>query len=125
MLAVLRVSFVICFKLNAFLSMQDGETPLHLACRFGHLRVVKELLQYIQKEKGGTDVGLYINTATNKGESALHYASKLSESNTSVKNVHDAAREIAQLLLDGGASVYQQTKDVRTIAFCVLSGARQ
>lgn len=57
-------------------------------------------------------MGHYINTATNKGESALHYASKLSETNSHVKNVHDAAREISQLLLDGGASVYQQTKEV-------------
>lgn len=55
----------------------------------------------------------YINTATNKGESALHYASKLTQvAGSGKKNVTDAGREIAQLLLDGGASVYQQTKDV-------------
>lgn len=52
-------------------NVQDGETPLHLACRHGHYRVVKELLQYIKRDKGEADMNLYINHITTKGESSL------------------------------------------------------
>jgi len=85
--------------------------------------VVKELLQYIKRDKGEADKSLYINICTVKGESALHYAAKLrhdaiDESDrtpgaTKEQQVGNTGKEIAKLLLDGGASVSKPTKDVR------------
>jgi len=70
-------------------------------------------MQYIQKDKGDADVALYINSVTNKGETALHYVCRLK---VDPHSEHwNTGREIAQLLLDGGASVSQQTKDVRML----------
>ena len=86
---------------------------MHQACRHGHLRVVKELLTFIQREKGDVEVHKYINSVTIKGESALHYASRLNKKELLSRGASpDTGREIAKLLLDGGASVHQQTKEV-------------
>ncbi len=71
-----------------------GITPLHLAVRLGHMRVVETLLS----EKRKVDVNAY----DNDGWTALHLACEIG-------NV-----EMAKLLLDAGAQVDSQNKYGRT-----------
>lgn len=61
-------------------------------------------------------MSLYINHITIKGESALHYAAQLTHDPDDPAvvdkvNFHPG-KDIAKMLLDGGASVSKQTKEV-------------
>lgn len=103
---------------------KDGDTPLHFACKYGHLNVVQALLEHVQKTKKESECTLYINMITSKGETALHYAAKLNASRVrmSEKDLdgipkHEVGKRIVKLLLDGGASTSRQTKDASETAF--------
>lgn len=71
-------------------------------------------MQYIHKTSRGEheakEVAHYVNASTNKGETALHYVCRLKVDPYSEN--WNTGREIAQLLLDNGASFALQTKEV-------------
>lgn len=102
---------------------KDGDTALHLACKYGHYRVVKVLLDHVREKKGPNECSLYINMVTVKGESALHYAARLNASRIrELDEELELSKEeigvsIVKLLLDGGASTSRLTKEANETAF--------
>lgn len=103
---------------------KNGDTPLHFACKYGHQKVVEALLSHVRKTKSDSECKLYINMSTSKGETSLHYASKLNANKVKVTDsgLQGALKglvgtNIVKLLLDGGASTSRQTKDTNETAF--------
>lgn len=80
--------------------------------------MVKELLEYVKTKKSAQECLLYINCITQKGESALHYAARLNEKKIQLQGSEkdlkkeDMGVAIVKLLLDNGASVSRQTREV-------------
>jgi ankyrin repeat protein len=66
--------------------LEDGDTPLHIACIFEHTEVVEMLVEY----------GADINKKNNNGNTPLHTS--------------DHNPEITKLLLDKGADIYTKNK---------------
>ncbi|XP_043267430.1 serine/threonine-protein phosphatase 6 regulatory ankyrin repeat subunit A-like isoform X3 [Venturia canescens] len=100
---------------------KNGETPLHLACRGCRAAVVPHLIQFV-KEKKGTEVATaYVNSVTNEGASALHYAAQIDPAEVTVPGDD---RAVVRALLEGGADVSLQTRQAQESAFhyCALAG---
>ncbi|XP_070159697.1 serine/threonine-protein phosphatase 6 regulatory ankyrin repeat subunit B isoform X2 [Polyergus mexicanus] len=100
---------------------KNGETPLHLACRGCRADVVRRLIEFVKETKGPEVVTAYVNSVTNDGASALHYAAQIEPSE--VINPGDD-RAVVRALLDNGADVSLQTKQAHETAFhhCALAG---
>ncbi|XP_078036528.1 no mechanoreceptor potential C isoform X3 [Augochlora pura] len=100
---------------------KNGETPLHLACRGCKADVVRHLIQFVKEKKGPEIATAYVNSVTNEGASALHYAAQIEPSE--VKTPGDD-RAVVRALLEGGADVSLQTKQAQESAFhhCALAG---
>ncbi|XP_076174429.1 no mechanoreceptor potential C isoform X4 [Ptiloglossa arizonensis] len=104
-----------------FKSKVNGETPLHLACRGCKADVVRHLIQFVSERKGPETATAYVNSLTNEGASALHYAAQIEP--TEVK-IPGSDRAVVRALLEGGADVSLQTKQAQESAFhyCALAG---
>ncbi|XP_076239069.1 no mechanoreceptor potential C isoform X1 [Calliopsis andreniformis] len=100
---------------------KNGETPLHLACRGCKADVVRHLIQFVKEKKGQETATAYVNSVTNEGASALHYAAQIEPSE--VETPGDD-RAVVRALLEGGADVSLQTKQAQESAFhhCALAG---
>ncbi|XP_076174428.1 no mechanoreceptor potential C isoform X3 [Ptiloglossa arizonensis] len=100
---------------------KNGETPLHLACRGCKADVVRHLIQFVSERKGPETATAYVNSLTNEGASALHYAAQIEP--TEVK-IPGSDRAVVRALLEGGADVSLQTKQAQESAFhyCALAG---
>ncbi|EFN78597.1 Ankyrin-1 [Harpegnathos saltator] len=99
----------------------NGETPLHLACRGCRADVVRHLIEFVKEKKGAEVATLYVNSLTNEGASALHYAAQIEP--TEVSTPGDD-RAVIRALLDSGADVSLQTRQAQESAFhhCALAG---
>jgi len=101
--------------------LQNGETALHLACRGCRADVVRHLIEFVREKKGLEVVTSYVNSVTNDGASALHYAAQIEPSQVVIPGDD---RAIVRVLLDNGADVSLQTKQAHESAFhhCALAG---
>lgn len=94
--------------------MQNGETPLHLACRACQPDIVKQLIEDV-KEKHGTDVAeQYINSMSEDGATAMHFICNVP---TNEVEISGADKEIVKLLLQNGSDLSLQTK--QTMETCL------
>ncbi|XP_050446201.1 serine/threonine-protein phosphatase 6 regulatory ankyrin repeat subunit A isoform X1 [Cataglyphis hispanica] len=100
---------------------KNGETPLHLACRGCRADVVRQLIEFVKETKGPEVVTAYVNSLTNDGASALHYAAQIEPSEVIIPGDD---RAVVRALLDSGADVSLQTKQAQETAFhhCALAG---
>ncbi|XP_046610474.1 serine/threonine-protein phosphatase 6 regulatory ankyrin repeat subunit B isoform X1 [Neodiprion virginianus] len=100
---------------------KNGETPLHLACRGCRADVARHLIEFVKERKGVEVATAYVNSVTHDGASGLHYAAQIEPSE--VANLGDD-RAVVRALLEGGADVSLQTKQVQETAFhhCALAG---
>ncbi|XP_012062616.1 PREDICTED: serine/threonine-protein phosphatase 6 regulatory ankyrin repeat subunit A [Atta cephalotes] len=100
---------------------KNGETPLHLACRGCRADVVKHLIEFVKEKKGPEVATAYVNSLTNEGASALHYAAQIEPSEVSTPGDD---RAVVRALLDSGADVSLQTRQAQESAFhhCALAG---
>ena len=93
-----------------------GETALHKSSRNCHQFVVNELLNYIKVKNVEKNVGDFVNIANDVGESSLHLSSKKSSKKTETgRNEDPNVKEdlkIVQSLMENGADVFMQTKEV-------------
>ncbi|KAK2586051.1 hypothetical protein KPH14_012048 [Odynerus spinipes] len=102
-------------------STSNGETPLHLACRGCKADVVRHLIEFVKQNKGPEVATAYVNSLTNEGASALHYAAQIEPSEVSTPGDD---RAVVRALLEGGADVSMQTRQAQESAFhhCALAG---
>ncbi|XP_026668221.1 serine/threonine-protein phosphatase 6 regulatory ankyrin repeat subunit A isoform X2 [Ceratina calcarata] len=100
---------------------KNGETPLHLACRGCKADVVRHLIAFVKERKGSETATAYVNSVTNEGASALHYAAQIEPSEVGTPGDD---RAVIRALLEGGADVSLQTKQAQESAFhhCALAG---
>ncbi|XP_032689454.1 serine/threonine-protein phosphatase 6 regulatory ankyrin repeat subunit A isoform X4 [Odontomachus brunneus] len=100
---------------------KNGETPLHLACRGCRADVVRHLIEFVKEKKGAEVATFYVNSLTNEGASALHYAAQIEPSEVITPGDD---RAVIRALLDSGADVSMQTKQAQESAFhhCALAG---
>ncbi|XP_020288603.1 ankyrin-1 isoform X5 [Pseudomyrmex gracilis] len=100
---------------------KNGETPLHLACKGCRADVVRHLIEFVKEKKGPEVATAYVNSLTNEGASALHYAAQIEPSEVEIPGED---RAIIRALLDNGADVSVQTKQAQESAFhyCALAG---
>ncbi|XP_050477994.1 serine/threonine-protein phosphatase 6 regulatory ankyrin repeat subunit A isoform X1 [Bombus huntii] len=100
---------------------KNGETPLHLACRGCKADVVRHLIEFVKERKGPETATAYVNSLTNEGASALHYAAQIEPSEVEIPGDD---RAVIRALLEGGADVSLQTKQAQESAFhhCALAG---
>nr|XP_012134976.1 PREDICTED: serine/threonine-protein phosphatase 6 regulatory ankyrin repeat subunit A-like [Megachile rotundata] len=100
---------------------KNGETPLHLACRGCKADVVRHLIEFVKEKKGPETATSYVNSLTNEGASALHYAAQIEPSEVATPGDD---RAVIRALLEGGADVSLQTKQAQESAFhhCALAG---
>ncbi|XP_043250040.1 serine/threonine-protein phosphatase 6 regulatory ankyrin repeat subunit A-like isoform X5 [Colletes gigas] len=102
-------------------SKVNGETPLHLACRGCKADVVRHLIEFVKERKGPETATSYVNSLTNEGASALHYAAQIEPTEVRTPG---SDRAVVRALLEGGADVSLQTKQAQESAFhyCALAG---
>ncbi|XP_034945835.1 ankyrin-1 isoform X2 [Chelonus insularis] len=100
---------------------KNGETPLHLACRGCKSAVVSHLIDFVKENRGAEVATSYVNSLTNEGASALHYAAQI-EPTEVLEPGND--RAVVRALLENGADVSLQTKQTQETAFhyCALAG---
>ncbi|XP_014603772.1 PREDICTED: serine/threonine-protein phosphatase 6 regulatory ankyrin repeat subunit A [Polistes canadensis] len=100
---------------------KNGETPLHLACRGCRADVVRHLIEFVKQNKGPEVATAYVNSVTNEGASALHYAAQIEPSEVLIPGDD---RAVVRALLEGGADVSLQTRQAQESAFhyCALVG---
>ncbi|KAL6268501.1 hypothetical protein P5V15_001633 [Pogonomyrmex californicus] len=100
---------------------KNGETPLHLACRGCRADVVRYLIEFVKDKKGPEVATAYVNSLTNEGASALHYAAQIEPSEVDTPGDD---RAVVRALLDSGADVSLQTRQAQESAFhhCALAG---
>nr|XP_050865797.1 serine/threonine-protein phosphatase 6 regulatory ankyrin repeat subunit A-like isoform X1 [Vespula vulgaris] len=100
---------------------KNGETPLHLACRGCRADVVRHLIEFVKQNKGPEVATSYVNSVTNEGASALHYAAQIEPSEVITPGDD---RAVIRALLEGGADVSLQTRQAQESAFhhCALAG---
>ncbi|XP_011692189.1 PREDICTED: serine/threonine-protein phosphatase 6 regulatory ankyrin repeat subunit B [Wasmannia auropunctata] len=100
---------------------KKGETPLHLACRSCRTDVVRYLIEFVKKRKGSEVATAYVNSLTNEGGSALHYAAQIEPSKVGAPGDD---RAIIRILLNSRADVSLQTRQAQESAFhhCALVG---
>ncbi|XP_015591539.1 serine/threonine-protein phosphatase 6 regulatory ankyrin repeat subunit A isoform X3 [Cephus cinctus] len=100
---------------------KNGETPLHLACRGCRADVVRHLIEFVKDKKGADVATSYVNSVTNEGASALHYAAQVEPSEVVIPGDD---RAVVRALLEGGADVSLQTRQAQESAFhhCALAG---
>ncbi|XP_043250048.1 serine/threonine-protein phosphatase 6 regulatory ankyrin repeat subunit A-like isoform X6 [Colletes gigas] len=100
---------------------KNGETPLHLACRGCKADVVRHLIEFVKERKGPETATSYVNSLTNEGASALHYAAQIEPTEVRTPG---SDRAVVRALLEGGADVSLQTKQAQESAFhyCALAG---
>ncbi|XP_011314875.1 uncharacterized protein nompC [Fopius arisanus] len=100
---------------------ENGETPLHLACRNCKSEVVRKLIEFVKDKLGAQTATSYINSLTNEGASALHYAAQIDP-----KTVREPGddRAVVRALLEGGADVSLVTRQGQESAFhqCAAAG---
>ncbi|KAK0175380.1 hypothetical protein PV327_009132 [Microctonus hyperodae] len=100
---------------------KNGETPLHLACRGCKSAVARHLIQFIKDKRGAEVATSYVNSLTNEGASALHYAAQIDP-----KEVIEPGddRAVVRALLESGADVSLQTRQAQESAFhyCAIAG---
>lgn len=90
------------------------ETPLHLACQSHKVDVVRQLIQFVKMKEGADVATSYVNSITETGCSALHYAAEVVDNE---KNALEANREVVKLLLQNGIDVTLATKATHDTAF--------
>jgi len=73
--------------------------------------VVKQLIDFVTARKGADVATQYLNAVNDAGESALHYAAKVTK--TEVRTPLED-REVIRLLLESGADSSIITKQVDT-----------
>lgn len=106
---------------SGFSAAQNGETPLHLACRGCKADVVRHLIRFVKERRGAETATSYVNSLTNEGASGLHYAAQIEPSEVGTAGDD---RAVIRALLEGGADVSLQTKQAQESAFhhCALAG---
>lgn len=94
---------------------------MHLACRGCRADVVRHLIEFVKENKGPEVATAYVNSLTNEGASALHYAAQIEPSEV-VTPGDD--RAVVRSLLDSGADVSMQTRQAQESAFhyCAFAG---
>ncbi|KAJ8897031.1 hypothetical protein PR048_002377 [Dryococelus australis] len=103
---------VFAYCLTCMVSAQNGETPLHLACRGCRADVVRQLIEFVRAKHGSDVVPQYVNSLTEDGASALHYAAQASKADVE-RPMSD--KEVVQLLLENGADVSLITRMFRYV----------
>ncbi|XP_028981974.1 serine/threonine-protein phosphatase 6 regulatory ankyrin repeat subunit A [Diachasma alloeum] len=100
---------------------KNGETPLHLACRSCRSEVVRKLIEFVKDKQGASTATGYVNSLTNEGASALHYAAQI-DPRTVTEPGDD--RAVVRALLEGGADVSLVTRQGQESAFhhCASAG---
>ncbi|XP_034948756.1 serine/threonine-protein phosphatase 6 regulatory ankyrin repeat subunit A-like [Chelonus insularis] len=103
---------------------KNGETPLHLACRDCKSLIVCNLIDFVKARKGIDMATSYVNSVTNEGASALHYAAQIKPSEV-LELGED--RTVVRALLNNGADVSLKTKQMQETVFhyCALAGNNQ
>jgi ankyrin repeat protein len=84
-------------KVNINIKADLGITPLHLACFYGYIELVKELVKY----------GAKVNEESDLGAKALHIICKRNSNDNKGKN----DLEIVKYLVDNNATLEQISKD--------------
>ena len=121
----------------------DGNSPLHLACQYGHVDVVKNLLKYNANTTAANNTlqtplhvaATFLQTRImsillkensehmiraedSAGATALHYAvkagQKVQSEKTDVHHDRGGEEEVVQMLLRHGADLHDLDKDGRT-----------
>ena len=77
---LIAVQFLLQAGHPAYITNEDGHTPVHLAASFGLFGVVQELVSKEPPERGRRKV--FVNKLDNAGNSALHFACKRSKMET-------------------------------------------
>lgn len=95
-----------------------------MACRGCKADVVRHLIAFVKDRKGPETATAYVNSVTNEGASALHYAAQIEPPEVKVPGDD---RAVVRALLEGGADVSLQTKQAQESAFhyCALAGNNQ
>lgn len=103
-----------------YIFFQNGETPLHLACGSCKSDIVKKLINFVKDKQGPEVASTYINMTNEDGESALHYAAKISKKEVT-NDLED--KEVVRLLLESGAETSIQSKSVSLLFIlnCIIS----
>ncbi|KAL1139667.1 hypothetical protein AAG570_006645 [Ranatra chinensis] len=95
---------------------KNGETPLHLASRSCHAEIVRYLINFVKEKQGSEVSSSYVNSVTDEGCSALHYAGHIAKGEV-VKDNQYEDREVVRLLIEGGANVELSTKQNQETVF--------
>ncbi|KAK9508267.1 hypothetical protein O3M35_007964 [Rhynocoris fuscipes] len=101
----------------------NGETPLHLASRGCKADVVRHLITFVREVKGKDVAVAYVNSLTDDGATALHYAGQIAKSEVPADNPLED-KEVIKLLIEGGANMDLITKQNQESVFhyCAIVG---
>ncbi|BES94180.1 Ion channel nompc [Nesidiocoris tenuis] len=102
---------------------KNGETPLHLACRACKADVVRHLINFVKETKGVETATAYVNSLTEEGATALHYAGQVAKSEVDSENPNED-RDVVKQLLESGANISHSTKNTLETVFhyCAMVG---
>lgn len=100
---------------------QTGETSLHMACRSCHPEIVRHLIEMVKEKHGPDKATTFINSVNDDGATALHYTCQITKEEVKIP---ESDKEIVRMLLENGADVTLQTKNVLETAFhyCAVAG---
>ena len=109
--------FLNCIHLIFLFFKKLGETALHKSSRNCQQLVVKELLNYVKNnpQKDFGTIKDFVNVANNIGESSLHLIVAKKDIGKNVPSNNQKVQQdlkIVQSLMENGADVFVQTKQV-------------
>lgn len=92
-----------------------------MACRSCHPEIVRHLIEMVKEKHGPDKATTYINSVNDDGATALHYTCQITKEEVKIP---ESDKEIVRMLLENGADVTLQTKNVLETAFhyCAVAG---